>query len=56
VVNNEQTVEQAFEETYGTSPEVFHASWLANVQKTFGGISLQRSGAVQPINAVSTLN
>jgi hypothetical protein len=55
-VNDEKTVEQAFEETYGTSPEAFHASWLANIQKTFGGAVPQTSVAVQPLDAVSTLN
>jgi hypothetical protein len=46
-VNNEQTVEQSFEETYGASPEAFYASWLANVQKTFGGTATQPLTPVQ---------
>jgi hypothetical protein len=55
-VNNEQTVEQAFAETYGSSPEAFYASWLANVQKTYGGAAPQTPAATQPVRAVPSLN
>jgi hypothetical protein len=55
-VNNEQTIEQAFEETYGCSPEAFYAAWYASVQKTYGSAASRTSAATQPTSAVPSLN
>jgi hypothetical protein len=55
-VNNEQTVEQVFAETYGSSPETFYAAWYANVQKTYESAAPKTSAATQPVSAVPSLN